>query len=332
MSVHRLGRQVRDGDSFIGVVAVNVSRMVIKRGRLIRSLLVNLLSSNRVLLRNIPKLTGALTVGALTSLVSTGCDHVRFAPSLLPTSIVNAVVCDRGDRRFRIGRNPIFTGFMLTSRVGHTPTGIRDTLLRTVRRHRIAVDRGACELPSPFLMVTARGPVRRRKACPLPRTRMSHFVLGIVVGCPGGRRRGLVVHRGVSKIGPSVGPVLAGRRVLRTHGIIHRICLSRGVRHCVMSVIFTAHFPRRRNLTGLTGVVSFKTSPHTSVDLTLTTHTCTFVGHEKCIVPRSVHTMYRSIVHRHVNLDCRTRTGGLASRRIVDRVLGGIRIPWVIRD
>lgn len=297
------------------------------RGRLISYLLVNLLSSNRVLLRNMPNLTGALTVGALSRLVDTSCDHVRFAPSLLPTSMVNARVCSRGSRTFRIGQKPIFTGFILTSRVGHTPTGIRDTLLRTVRRRRMAVNSRAFRLPGPFLIVTARGPIRRRNACRLPRTRISHFLLGIVVSCPAVRRRGLVVHRGVRNNLPAIAPIAATRRVLGTHDVIGRICVSRGVRRCVTSVIFTAHCPSHCNLNRLGSVVAFNNDPHTDVSLTGTTETCTFVGRHNCIVPRSMHTITRSMLHRHVNLSCRTRTDRVADRRVIDHVVGGIRIP-----
>ncbi len=259
------GGRLRTRNLILRHVERRINGILIKRRHLISSLLVTLVDNNRVLLRNIPNLTGAATVRALTGTLKLGFRHISFAPSLLPTSIVNALVCGRGSNSFRPHGNPIFAGLLLTSRVGHTPTGIRDTLLRTVRRHHIALNSAACSLPGPFLIVTARGPVRRGNACTLPRTRISHFVLGSIVSCPAHRSREHVVGHFAHERRVRIGTIMSPRRIASLVSTLSCICYSRGINRCVLSLVRTAHSPGGTGLGRLSNHVRVKTSPHTAL-------------------------------------------------------------------
>lgn len=254
---------------------------MLNRRRLVRNVLLNLLTSKRLLIRKIPKLTGAQTVGDLNDFLSTDFSHVRFAPSLLPSSVANTRrCCNRFNRnRLHFHRKPVFTGLILTSRVGHTPTGIRTTLLRTVRRQRIAATNVRRTLPRLFLIVTARGPVRRRNACYLPRTRLSHFLLRLGISCPSttSRRRVLhIIHRRHCNLGPTTRAMggLPRTALLTTHTRINRIRIDTDVRHCVLSLIHTAHRTRHCS-THLNLRVTHKIDPHNALNLRRITQTGT---------------------------------------------------------
>lgn len=306
--VRKLGRQV--------------TSIVINRRRAISLILATVLTGNRILVRNIPKMTGALLTHLATQLVSTSFDHVRFAPSLVPDSILKAAMFGVGAGRFSFRGKPVFTSVMLISRVGHTPTGARSTLFRMVRRHRVDVSKAARQVKRLCAVLTARGPIRRRKACGLPRTRLSHFLVGVAVSCPSlSRRIGVLRHRrfGTTLIGlSSVAPTLAGRRLLALHTFVGGIFISHALLRCVTLVIRRAHAD---------GTICLKTSPHTSITVVRTSGTCTLLRKHSFIAPRSVGFITPCILRRHLVLATRTRVRNCSPIGIARHLVSGIRIP-----
>lgn len=194
-------------------------------------------SKKRILLRNLPKLNGAVLVGAVTRMLSLGFSHVRFAPSVVPSSVAKAVLLRpsrTNERAFDFRGKPVFTGVVLTSRVGETAPGARDTLLRTVKRGAIAVVNRAGGVRGPFFMLTARGPVSVRKACPLPRTRASQFLYGIGIICPAGRRLGRVTEEAAKSRGVRLGGTTKLGSIVTLRRLSERVLLSSRVLSCTI--------------------------------------------------------------------------------------------------
>lgn len=289
--------------------------------------LATVLTGKRMLVRKIPNMTGALLTHLATHLVSTSFDHVRFAPSLVPDSILKAAIFGVGAGRFSFRHNPIFTSVVLISRVGHTPTGARSTLFRIVRRHRIDVSNAACQVKRLCAVLTARGPIRRRKACGLPRTRLSHFLVGVAVSCPSLRRRISVLrHRraGTTLIGlRSIHTMVAHSRLLALHYLVSQMFMSHALLRCVTLVMRRAHAD---------GTICLKTSPHTSMTVLRSSGTCTLLRKHSFMAPRSVGFITPCILRRHLVLATRTRVRNCSPVGMARQLVSGIRIPGWTSD
>lgn len=169
-------------------------------------------------------------------------------------------------------------------------------------------------MPSPFFIITARGPIRCRNAFPLPRTRVSHFTLSFDLNCPARTRR-LDVLRQLNNDSrqKSVRPYVALTRIMSLQRRYTRITLRTSLRRCVLSLIHTAQSRPR---------VALNIDPHKSITYCQTIRTLTFLRKHSCTVPSSIGGLTPRILTRHL-----VPINGTHPRSLVSRLLTTAPVP-----
>lgn len=194
-------------------ILTRIGHTVTKGSTYVAGTFTAVLTKKRVLVRSIPNIKGAALTVTFSHIVKLLSRHMRFAPSILPTSVMKFGVCRGRAKRFICRPKAVVYGLFLTSRVGQASPGARSTLLRIVRRNGMAISNIDQGIPRPFIIVTARGPGNDTKARLLPRSRLSQFVAYVDVKCPSLRDRVRVTRKGAVAGTRSLRPILLPRRL-----------------------------------------------------------------------------------------------------------------------
>ena len=140
-------------------VRLELHRVIVGQERALESLLVSLLAGGHVLLTGPPGLGRTLLVKTLTQVMGLSYGRIQFTPDLLPSDILGAEVLERderGGRRFRFFKGPIFCNLLLADEINRSPARTQAALLEAMHERQVTLGGQLYRLPTPFVVVATR--------------------------------------------------------------------------------------------------------------------------------------------------------------------------------
>jgi MoxR-like ATPase len=166
--------------------------IVIGQERVIRELLLALLSGGHVLLEGVPGLGKTLLVRTLADALDLKFARIQFTPDLMPADIVGTTIVSEqsdgsttGSRRiFSFQPGPIFANIVLADEVNRATPKTQSALLEGMQEHTVSVGDSTRPLPKPFFVLATQNPLEMEGTYPLPEAQLDRFLLKILVNFP----------------------------------------------------------------------------------------------------------------------------------------------------
>src|SRR5579885_1669075 len=166
--------------------------IVIGQERVIRELLLALLSGGHVLLEGVPGLGKTLLVRTLADALTLKFARIQFTPDLMPADIVGTtIVTEQSDnagsgskRVFSFQPGPIFANIVLADEVNRATPKTQSALLEGMQERTVSVGDRTRPLPSPFFVLATQNPLEMEGTYPLPEAQLDRFLLKILVNFP----------------------------------------------------------------------------------------------------------------------------------------------------
>ena len=168
--------------------------IVIGQERVIRELLLALLSGGHVLLEGVPGLGKTLLVRTLSDALTLKFARIQFTPDLMPADIVGTtIVSEQSDttaggtsnkRVFSFQPGPIFANIVLADEINRATPKTQSALLEGMQERTVSVGDATRPLPKPFFVLATQNPLEMEGTYTLPEAQLDRFLLKILVRFP----------------------------------------------------------------------------------------------------------------------------------------------------
>jgi MoxR-like ATPase len=164
-----------------------VARVIVGQHRLVRQVMVCMLSESHVLIEGVPGLGKTMLLRTLGDVLTLDFSRVQFTPDLMPADIVGTKVLredNTGSRSFAFERGPIFANLVLADEVNRATPKTQSALLEAMQERRVTVGGTSHELPRPFFVMATQNPIEMEGTYPLPEAQLDRFLLKVLVEFP----------------------------------------------------------------------------------------------------------------------------------------------------
>src|SRR5256884_4403368 len=167
--------------------------IVVGQERVVRELLLALLSGGHVLLEGVPGLGKTLLVRTLSDALALKFARIQFTPDLMPADIVGTTIVTEqvdntmpsGSKRvFSFQPGPIFANIVLADEVNRAAPKTQSALLEGMQERTVSVGDATRPLPKPFFVLATQNPLEMEGTYALPEAQLDRFLLKIMVRFP----------------------------------------------------------------------------------------------------------------------------------------------------
>jgi MoxR-like ATPase len=150
----------------------------------LRLVMVGILTSNHVLIDDVPGVGKTTLVRMLSTLLGLRYQRVQFTPDLMPSDITGTSVLDLKTNEFEFRAGPLFTQVLLADEINRATPKTQAALLEAMQERQVTVDGETHPLPEPFFVLATQNPIELEGTFPLPEAQLDRFLLRVKLGYP----------------------------------------------------------------------------------------------------------------------------------------------------
>ncbi len=139
-----------------------IGRVIVGQRKVVRDVVIALLSGGHVLLEGVPGLGKTLLVRTLGEALDLSFSRIQFTPDLMPADIVGTNVLtedDQGRRSLQFQRGPILANLVLADEINRATPKTQSALLEAMQERTVSVGDTTRDLPSPFFVMATQNPI-----------------------------------------------------------------------------------------------------------------------------------------------------------------------------
>ena len=152
--------------------------------KLIRRLLIALLSGGHLLIEGPPGLAKTRAVKALSDAVAGSFARIQSTPDLMPSDLTGTQIYRPQTQEFEFVPGPIFHNLVLVDEINRAPPKVQSALLEAMAEHQVTAGNQTHTLPDPFLVVATQNPIEHDGTFPLPEAQLDRFLLHVELSLP----------------------------------------------------------------------------------------------------------------------------------------------------
>src|SRR5215212_6749531 len=157
-------------------LSANIGRAVKVPDRVVREVLVTLLSEGHVLIEDYPGVGKTALARALAASIDAEYARVQCTADLLPGDLVGTNVFNQRENRFEFRPGPVFANVVLVDEINRASPKTQSGLLECMQEGHVTVDVHSHELARPFIVLATQNPVEFEGTYPLPEAQVDRFM------------------------------------------------------------------------------------------------------------------------------------------------------------
>jgi len=170
--------------SDLHTLIAQVNSALIGQEKVVKQVVLALLSNGHVLLEGVPGLGKTLLVRALSKTFSGDFKRIQFTPDLMPSDITGHVVFDMENKNFQINHGPVFTNLLLADEINRAPAKSQAALLEVMQEKQVTTEGESRRVPLPFMVLATQNPLEQEGTYPLPEAELDRFLIKVVIDFP----------------------------------------------------------------------------------------------------------------------------------------------------
>ena len=161
-----------------------VNSALIGQQKIVKQVVLTLLSNGHVLLEGVPGLGKTLLVRALSRTFSGDFKRIQFTPDLMPSDVTGHVVFDMQNKSFQMNYGPVFTNLLLADEINRAPAKSQAALLEVMQEKQVTTEGESRKVPLPFMVLATQNPLEQEGTYPLPEAELDRFLIKVVIDFP----------------------------------------------------------------------------------------------------------------------------------------------------
>ena len=161
-----------------------VNTALVGQQKVVKNVMLALLSNGHVLLEGVPGLGKTLLVRALSKTFSGDFKRIQFTPDLMPSDVTGHVVFDMQNKSFQMNYGPVFTNLLLADEINRAPAKSQAALLEVMQEKQVTTEGESRKVPLPFMVLATQNPLEQEGTYPLPEAELDRFLIKVVIDFP----------------------------------------------------------------------------------------------------------------------------------------------------
>ena len=311
-----------------------VGTVVVGQERMIRSLVIGLLTGGHVLLEGVPGLAKTLTVTTLADALHAKFARIQFTPDLLPADLIGTEIYNPKEASFSARKGPIFANIVLADEINRAPAKVQSALLEAMQERHATIGGETYPLVSagePFLVLATQNPIEQEGTYPLPEAQVDRFMLKIKVGYPTADDERLIVDRMISTLeAPTVSAMLSLEELGEARGVMDSIYIDEKLKDYIVRLVQATREPDGVDVKWsmeMGKLIEFGASPRASLALARAARANAFLEGRGFVTPSDIKMVGMDVMRHRVMVSYEAEAEGVVSEDLVQEVFDRIAIP-----
>ena len=327
LDVKNIGEKVNAAAEPFDRLIDSLHEVIVGQDRLLKQLVVGLLSNGHMLLEGVPGLAKTLTVSTLAKATNTGFQRIQFTPDLLPADLIGTLIFQPKDGTFAVKKGPIFSNLILADEINRAPAKVQSALLEAMQERQVTIGNETFWLDEPFLVMATQNPIEQEGTYPLPEAQVDRFMLKLIVDYPDKSEERRILDR-MASTSPSVAvtPVLQPEDIVRARSVVDEIYMDDKIKDYIVDVVHATRKPGAFKLE-LADFIQYGASPRATIYLTLGAKATAFLQRRGYVTPQDVKDVAMDVLRHRVILTYEAEAEEKRSEDIVQTILDHVPVP-----
>ena len=327
VDIRELNARIERESSFVEMLTMELSRVIVGQRHLVESLLIGLLADGHILLEGVPGLAKTLAISTLSKSIDGHFARVQFTPDLLPADLIGTLIYSQKREEFEVKKGPIFANFVLADEINRAPAKVQSALLEAMQERQVTIGDNTYKLPAPFLVLATQNPIEQEGTYPLPEAQVDRFMLKVVLDYPKKEEEKLIVRQNVRGAFPEVRPVVKPEDVIRARNLVREVYLDEKIEQYIVDIVYATRRPADYGLERFLPMIGFGGSPRASISLALAAKAFAFIKRRGYVIPEDVRAVCLDVLRHRIDLTYEAEAENITSEQIVTEILNRVEVP-----
>ena len=327
VDIRELNERIQKESSFIDLVTIEISKVIVGQKHLTESLLIGLLSNGHILLEGVPGLAKTLAINTLAQTIDAKFSRIQFTPDLLPADLIGTMIYSQKQEQFIVKKGPIFTNFVLADEINRAPAKVQSALLEAMQERQVTIGSDSYRLDEPFLVLATQNPIEQEGTYPLPEAQVYRFMLKVVIDYPKKEEEKLIIRENLEKVFPKAGIVLKPADIIKARDVVKDVYMDEKIERYILDIVFATRYPEDYKLGKFKSMISYGGSPRASIYLAHASKAFAFIKRRGYVIPEDVRAVCHDVCRHRIGLTYEAEAENITSVEIINEILNTIEVP-----
>ena len=327
VNIQELNEKIKQESSFVDLISIEMSKVIIGQKHLLESLFIGLLSDGHILLEGVPGLAKTLAINTLANIIDAKFSRVQFTPDLLPADLTGTMIYSQKKEEFQVKKGPIFANFILADEINRSPAKVQSALLEAMQEKHVTIGSETFELPHPFLVMATQNPIEQEGTYPLPEAQMDRFMLKVVLDYPKKDEELKIVRENLLKEFPAPNKILKPEIIISARDIVKEVYMDEKIENYILDIVFATRYPENYNLGKFSNMINYGGSPRASINLAKASKAYAFIKRRGYVIPEDVRAVCHDVLRHRMGLTYEAEAENITSENIITEILNTVEVP-----
>ena len=322
-----LNEKIEKESSFVEIIKLEMSKVIVGQKHLTDSLLIGLLTNGHILLEGVPGLAKTLAIKSLASIIDAKFSRIQFTPDLLPADLIGTMIYSQKKEEFLVKKGPVFANFILADEINRSPAKVQSALLEAMQERQITIGESTFKLDEPFLVLATQNPIEQEGTYPLPEAQVDRFIMKVMIDYPSIEEEKLIVRENLAKDFPTVKTVIKTEDIVRARDIVREVYMDEKIENYILNIVFASRKPADYGLQSFTNMISYGASPRASINLALAAKALAFIKRRGYVIPEDIKIICPDILRHRIGLTYEAEAENITQDNIISEILNTVEAP-----
>lgn len=327
VNIKELNDRIQRESSFIDILNMEMSKVIVGQKHLADSLLVGLLSNGHILLEGLPGLAKTLAITTLANIIDAKFSRIQFTPDLLPADLLGTLIYSPKQEEFQIKKGPVFANFILADEINRSPAKVQSALLEAMQERQVTLGDETYKLPEPFLVLATQNPLEQEGTYPLPEAQLDRFMLKVIISYPQKDEEKLIIRQNVTGEFPKANKVLKPEDVINARSVVREVYMDEKIEQYIVDIVHSTRYPSEYGVANLQNMISYGGSPRASISLSIASKAYAFIKRRGYVVPEDVRAVCYDVLRHRIGLTYEAEAENITTQDVITQILNVVEVP-----
>lgn len=305
----------------INKVVKEISKRVIWQDKLIRDLLISLLSRWHILLEWAPWLAKTLSVSTLAEVVWLDFKRIQFTPDLLPSDLIGNRIYHPDTKEFSTKKWPIFSNLVLADEINRAPSKVQSALLEAMAEKQVTIWDETFKLDKQFMVLATQNPLEQDGTYSLPEAQLDRFLLKSIIDYPSESEELEIMKQYSKDTIVEIEKILKKTDLAKLQEEVSNIHIDENIYKYVKDLIFCS-----REDEEIKEFLSYWASPRASIALIKVVKALAFLEWRDFVIPEDVKEMIKPVLRHRIILNYEAIADWITPDIVIDKIISKVEI------
>jgi MoxR-like ATPase len=326
-SIRELNEQVQQEAAFIADILTETGRIIVGQEKMMRRMLIAILSDGHLLIEGVPGLAKTLAVRTLSATINAQFQRIQFTPDLLPSDLVGTQIYNPASGTFTARKGPVFSNIVLADEINRAPAKVQSALLESMEERQVTLGEETFKLDELYMVLATQNPIEQEGTYPLPEAQLDRFMLKILIGYPSREEERQIMNRMAGEKPAQPVPVVHPETLIKARKIVNEVYVDDKVKDYVLDIVFATRYPADSGMKKLAPLIEFGVSPRATIYLLKAAKANAFLNGRGYVVPDDVKLLAPDVLRHRMILSFEAQAEAITTDTIIQQILKRVEVP-----